>query len=147
VDAVPGKGDMVLFCPPLEEFLPQALERGYVGRGFCPGGAGYLIKKIVAADKDVVTFGDSGILVNGSSVPNSARFREDRRGRPLPGRNEVRAVATDQVLLLSDLNQMSYDSRYFGLVERGNIKALLVPLLTWEAADYAKNQGTSEGER
>ena len=40
------KGAYVMFCPPQVGVFGDAKERGYIGGGFCPGGYGYLMKKV-----------------------------------------------------------------------------------------------------
>ena len=50
------KGVYVLFCPPLHfnqgEF-ELAKDRRYIGAGFCPGGYGYMMKRVLAATNGV----------------------------------------------------------------------------------------------
>ena len=48
------KGAYVLFCPPQVPVFDVAKERGYLGAGFCPGGYGYLMKRVLATKGDVV---------------------------------------------------------------------------------------------
>jgi conjugative transfer signal peptidase TraF len=45
-----GKGAYVMFCPPQAAVFADARERGYIGAGVCPGGYGYLMKRILAAN-------------------------------------------------------------------------------------------------
>ena len=42
------KGAYVLFCPPKLGVFDDAKGRGYIGAGFCEGGYGYLMKRVLA---------------------------------------------------------------------------------------------------
>lgn len=128
----PAVGALVLSCPPPGEDSALALGRGYIGPGFCPGGYGYVIKKLVAGPGDRVTVTDSGVTVNGEPLPNSAPFAADPSGRPLPRyRTAGRTLLTGEVLLLSDYHPRSFDGRYFGPVGSSGIRAVIRPLWTW----------------
>src|SRR5918996_4311256 len=59
------KGSYVIFCPPETELFDTAKERGYIGAGFCPGGYGYMMKRVVAAKDDADVIGAQGLGVKG----------------------------------------------------------------------------------
>lgn len=127
-----GKGDYVLVCPPPLEVFDMAKERGYLGAGFCPGGYGYLMKQIVAAKDDKVTVADEGVRVNGRLLPFSVPLKVDRAGRPLPRyQADSYTLNEPQVLLMTDRNPFSFDGRYFGPLNRSQIKTVIVPTITW----------------
>lgn len=126
------KNSYVIFCPPAEESFLEAKKRGYLTTGFCDGSLGYMMKKVLAAKGDTVLFSVSGVQVNGELLPLSARFTADKFGRvmpsPLPGPHVLKE---DDLLLMSDVNPKSFDSRYFGLVSSKQIKSVITPVLTW----------------
>jgi len=127
-----AKGRLVIFCPPESAVFDEALRRGYLGAGFCPGGYGLLIKKIVAAAGDRVSISDQGVTINGRAVPHSAPMVADPSGRPLPAyRVEHLTLTERQVLLLSDFSPRSFDARYFGAIDRRQVRGVLTPLFTW----------------
>ncbi|MBL8075591.1 MAG: conjugative transfer signal peptidase TraF [Nitrospira sp.] len=127
------KGAYVLFCPPERSEFDLAKERGYIGAGFCPGGYGYMMKKVLAAHNDVVSVTDDGVTINGTLMPASQPFEADPMGRPLPRfRITDHVLAPTELLLMSDTNNRSYDARYFGPVRRMHIQSLIYPLWTWE---------------
>ena len=72
----------VIFCPPKRDVFDVAKERGYIGAGFCPGGYGYMMKRVFAAKDDVVVVADDGVRVNGELLPFSAPLKSDKAGRP-----------------------------------------------------------------
>lgn len=78
------KGEYVIFCPPESALFDEARERGYIGAGFCPGGYGFMMKRILAISYDRITTGLKGVSVNGTFLPFSARMEADKAGRPLP---------------------------------------------------------------
>jgi len=131
-DAAVGKGADVLVCPPPGPLFAEARSRGYLGAGFCAGGYGYLMKRIVATAGDVVAVADEGVRVNGALLPASAPRAVDAGGRGLPRfRTDAYTLGTTEVLLMSPASPTSFDGRYFGPVDRAQIQAVLTALLTW----------------
>ena len=126
------KGDYVMICPPPLGVFDLAMERGYLRAGFCPGGYGYLMKRILAAKDDTVTVADDGVRVNGLLLPYSAPLKIDRAGRPLPRyQADSYTLNEHQVLLMTDRNLFSFDGRYFGPINRSQIKSVVIPIITW----------------
>jgi conjugative transfer signal peptidase TraF len=126
------KGSYVLVCPPQFGVFDEAKKRGYIGAGFCPGGYGYVMKRVLAAKDDTVTVADDGVRVNGDLLPLSAPIRTDKVGRPLP-RYRVGAyvLGDDELLLMSDASATSFDGRYFGPIKRSQIEAVIRPIFTF----------------
>jgi conjugative transfer signal peptidase TraF len=91
-----------------------------------------MMKRIFAAGGDAVTVGADGVRVNGLLLPHSAPLRADPAGRPLPRfRADRYVLGASEVLLMSDVSRTSFDARYFGPVGRGQIRTVIVPVLTW----------------
>jgi conjugative transfer signal peptidase TraF len=125
-------GSYVLLCLPEGGVFQEAYRRGYLGVGVCPGGAGYVMKRVMAAHGDHVELGDDGVRVNGQPLPDSAPVRFDGAGRPMPHlKTTSAALAPDQVLLMSDRFALSFDARYFGLTSRRQIKTVIRPVFTY----------------
>ena len=123
----------VLWCPPERSEFDLAKERGYIGAGFCPGGYGSMMKKVVAIHHDVLSVTDDGVRVNGTLIPASQPVGADSLGRPLPRfRVTDYVLASSELLLMSDTNSRSYDARYFGPVPRAHIQSRIHPVWTWE---------------
>lgn len=125
------KGAYVMFCPPRAVLFDVARERGYIGAGYCPGGYGYMMKRILAAKADVVSVEDDGVRVNGDLLPHSRPSSVDNRGRPMPKFRAVTVLGTSDVLLMTDINDASFDGRYFGPVNRSQIVGVISPVITW----------------
>lgn len=120
-------GDVVFICPPGDETFDLALERGYLPRGLCPGGAGPLIKEIVAVAEQVVTIGES-VIIDGAMLPDSTVRRIDSEGRALPQATGGLVPAGHVFLHSAFLG--SFDSRYFGPVPASGILGLARPVIT-----------------
>jgi conjugative transfer signal peptidase TraF len=128
-----AKGAFVLWCPPERPEFDLAKERGYIGAGFCPGGYGNMMKKILAVHDDVVTVTDDGVMINGTLLPASQPMDADSMGRSLPRfRVTNHRLAPSELLLMSDTNSRSFDARYFGPVHRAHIQSRIHPVWTWE---------------
>ena len=125
------KGAYVIFCPPPSAVFDEAKHRGYFGAGFCPGDYEYLMKKILAAKKDIVIVADDGVRVNGELLPFSAPLKTDRFGRPLPVLRAEYELGDADLLLMTDVSAKSFDSRYFGLINRSQIKGVIRPVFIW----------------
>ena len=126
------KGAYVMFCPPPSDVFDDARQRRYIASGACPGGYGYLMKKVLAAPPDVVDVSDDGVRVNGELLPLSAPLQADQAGRPLVRYQASRyALGHSEVLLMSDVSPTSFDSRYFGPINLAQIKTVIVPVFVW----------------
>jgi conjugative transfer signal peptidase TraF len=126
------KGAYVMVCPPPFGVFVEAKKRDYIGSGFCPGGFGYMMKKILAAKTDLVVIDADGVQVNGVLLPFSVPRIADTAGRPLP-RYPVPSftLGQDDVLLMSDVSATSWDARYYGPVKLAQIATVITPIFTW----------------
>lgn len=126
------KGAYVLFCPPKTGIFDTAKERGYIGAGFCPGDYGYMMKRILAAKNDTVSASNEGVRVNNKLLPLSTPRPTDLGGRLLPHfKIDNYTLNENELLLMSDVSASSFDGRYFGLVDRSQIRTVLRPVITW----------------
>jgi len=127
-----SRGDLVLAClPPALARFAQA--RGYLARGRgCGDGIEPVGKRVGALPGDTVEATPDYVAINGHRLENSATVSRDSRGRSLthvtPGRYTVRP---DHVWLFGTTDARSWDSRYFGPVPIGSVRAQLEPLVTW----------------
>lgn len=122
----------VMFCPPRGKVFDEAMKRGYIDSGVCPGGYGYMMKKILAAKHDVISIEGNGVFINGRFQPLSKPLKSDRENRPLPQFRVRDYVMPDtEVLLMSDVSKTSFDGRYFGPVKRSQIVQVIRPVFTW----------------
>lgn len=125
------KGEYVLFCPPQKTIFQKALKRGYIHSGFCPGGFGYMMKRVLASHNDVVSINSRGVWVNNSFVEHSIPHRTDEKARSLPELTLRQVLLKNsELLLMTDQSDLSFDARYFGLIKRSQIKAVILPILT-----------------
>jgi conjugative transfer signal peptidase TraF len=126
------KGSYVIFCPPETELFATAKERGYIGAGFCPGGYGYMMKRVAAVKDDAVTIAADGVRVNGALLPLSVPRAADNAGRPIP-RSEIKryTLGASELLLMSDISGTSFDGRYFGPIDRKQVQGVIRPIFTW----------------
>ncbi len=130
-EKTPTVGDYVIFCPPDTYVFQEALERGYVPKGFCPGGLGKMMKINLAAKFDIIDI-DDRVSVNGSVLPLSQTRNVDPSGRPLTVFRTKNYILMDrEVLLMSDVSDSSYDARYFGPIDSGQIISVIQPIWTW----------------
>ncbi len=131
IDKTPALGDYVIFCPPDNDVFREALERGYLPRGFCPGGMSKMMKQILAAKIDTIDI-DDHVTVNGRVLPLSSTRNVDPSGRPLTiYRTHEYILLETEVLLMSDVSDSSWDARYFGPINSSQIISVIQPIWTW----------------
>lgn len=123
------RGMLVVACLDLANpAATQAMERGYLPDGDCPGGIAPVLKPVAALGGDHVEATPAGLSVNGVLIAGTASRERDPQGRPLPRPAQRYVVASGTVLLLSH-NPGSFDGRYFGPVATASIRAEARPLL------------------
>jgi conjugative transfer signal peptidase TraF len=123
-------GDLVAFCPS-SAVANYGMARGYLNPGRCPAGSVPLIKRLAAAGGDRVAIGRAGVMVGGKVLKNSRPLPRDGLDRPLPQLRLSTTLLVSQVLLMSDYQAASFDSRYFGPLDRAGIQKAVRPVLTW----------------
>jgi conjugative transfer signal peptidase TraF len=125
----PEKGDLVTVNPPPWPIFERAKARRYFNVAYSP--VSHLMKRVAATAGDRVTIDSGGVEVNGIRLANSAPMPSDRSGRPLqPYAIKDYVLGPDEVLLMSDYNPASFDSRYFGPLNARTIEAVVRPLWT-----------------
>ena len=91
-----------------------------------------MMKRVLAAKNDAVTITAEGVRVNGELLPLSAPIEADSAGRPLPRfQAQHFTLSGSQLLLMSDVSGISFDGRYFGPIDRSQIKGVIRPVFTW----------------
>ena len=125
------RGAYVLVCPPAWDVFEEARSRGYIGAGPCPGGYGYLMKRVLGVSGDDIAVADEGVFINGHLQPRSTLRTRDGAGRPLPKITHRYRLADADLLLMSEASETAFDGRYFGPVPRANVEAVIRPILTW----------------
>lgn len=123
------RGQLVVTClDPANEATADAIARGYLPAGDCPGGVAPLLKPVAAMPGDRITLTATGLAVNGVVLPGTVPRVADPQGRPLPQPPSSYTVPAGSVLLLVGRSG-SFDGRYFGPVPVAGIRAQAAPLL------------------
>lgn len=113
VQRPPKKGELVIVTTPRNEFT----DTHPVHEG--------LIKNLVAVEGDRVAIDGQGIRVNGVLLEKS---------RPvdfLEPANVDKTLEAGEIIVASAYNRLSYDSRYFGIIEANTVQCVVEPLWTW----------------
>ena len=125
-----NRGDDVVVC------LPQSvgsigLKRGYLNPGHCPGGYSPIIKELVAVPGDNVTLTPQSIVVNGQAY-DALLHKQDSDGLPLESvPRGINSQTPDYWLYGKGSPSDSWDSRYWGGVDRSSIIKKAAPALTY----------------
>ncbi|MBA3880632.1 MAG: peptidase [Sphingobium sp.] len=120
--AVPRVGDLVAVrpSPALTRFMA---ERRYVETN------ALLVKPVAALAGATVCRTNMRITLDGRAAATA--LPHDRFGRPLPRWSGCRRLARNQLLLIAPALRASFDSRYFGPVDRAQVIGRAFPLWTW----------------
>ena len=116
------KGDYVVAQIPNEAALLAAV------RGYLPLTVP-LLKQVGAAAGVSVCTRNGVVYINDVAVAQTLDV--DSNGRTLPGWQQCRVLASDELFLLNSSNQASFDSRYFGPVKTAYVRGRAIPLWTW----------------
>lgn len=125
------RGAMILFCPPLNETIIEGVKRGYIQIGICPGHVTPLQKKVVGLPGDVIVTNTKGVYVNNILQKNSSIFKNDYKGNSLLA-YQGGTIKKDEMFVMSDYNERSFDSRYFGVVSSKSIIGHIYPVILFE---------------
>ncbi len=124
-------GPYAAFCLPLPVLL-DAQHRGLeLPQGSCPGQVLPILKPLVSASPSApVTLSVAGFSVHGILLPNTAPKTLSSSGQPLP--HYPFGTYTTGLWAISRFNRNSFDSRYFGPVERRAVLYHVTPFLITE---------------
>jgi conjugative transfer signal peptidase TraF len=118
--ALPGRSDIVIAWAP-ERYRLLAAERHYLPANVP------LVKRVAALAGDRVCAAGRVIQVNGRQV--AERLSVDGKGRAMPWWTGCRTLNQGEYLLLMDA-PASFDGRYFGVSNAGQLVGKAVPLWT-----------------
>lgn len=120
--AFPRVGDLVAVrpSPVLTRFMA---ERRYVEAN------ALLVKPVAALAGATFCRTNMRVTIDGRAVATA--LPRDRFGRPLPRWSGCRRVARDQLVLIAPALRASFDSRYFGPVDRAQVIGRAIPLWIW----------------
>ncbi len=129
-------GDIVSVCLP-EEIAREGMMRGYIGVGRCANNSQPLVKQVIAMGGDVVRITPNQIFINGKLIPQSKTQILDESGRTLPAISRgTYQLQESQVWLQGIGHQNSWDSRYYGPIEKEQITSIVKPFITWSRVKH-----------
>jgi len=124
------RGDLVSFCAMPSEMIDKMIKQGYTQKNSsCPNQTPQLLKKIFGLEGDRIDIKEN-VFVNNHLIKNSRVFKKDSRGNYLSIETS-QTIKKDKFWAMSDYNEKSYDSRYFGQVPLKNIIGVATPIITW----------------
>ncbi|MDG6882828.1 conjugal transfer peptidase TraF [Phocoenobacter uteri] len=128
IDKTPEKGDVILFCPPNNFLFQEARNRMWINKGFCDGELGMMMKILVASEGDKVSINSFGVTINGNYYLHSKRIS----GLNIPVKSFNNYILKKgEMLTMTDKNPMSFDGRYYGILNYKNINNVVIPIFTW----------------
>lgn len=125
------KGEMVLFCPDENNLTVRFADRNnFLMHGsFCGAGkVAPLIKTIVGVPGDRVRVKREGVYIDNTFQKNSKRVNSHLKKLSFRD-NFVKVLTNNEYWIMSDYDERSFDSRYFGAVKRDQIRKSITPLL------------------
>ena len=125
------RDSLVEVCLP-KKLSQFGLARHYLRAGICPDGVEPLFKKVVGIAGDTIDVRANYVAINGTPLPHSATFLKDSDGHPLP--SIVRGQQTlgaEELWLYGDKSLRSWDSRYYGAIDKRYVISVLKPIFLW----------------
>lgn len=122
------RNDLVLFCPPNKKIFKFARNKRYLNYGICPGGFIKMMKKAAGLPGDHIII-NKYVYINGIKQKNSLIYREDSQGNILPKIKENMTLNKDEYFMMSDYDIRSFDSRYFGKINKKQFIAIMKEIL------------------
>ncbi len=124
------QNDLIAFCLNKKD-QDFALSHGYILAGTrCNGSSTPLLKSIIAIPGDNVTLTNTEIIVN-NKIYNYPTQQYDSMHRLLPSWPRDNYQNTLGFWVIGTNNIKSWDSRYYGFINRSQIIYLLKPLCLW----------------
>jgi conjugative transfer signal peptidase TraF len=132
VDKPIAIGRYAIVCPPNRPEFLNARERGYLNAGNCPDNFDSMMLKVAAKRKDNLTINDNGVLVNNVLLPQSQPFGKIKDDQGIPKlKLDHYELKHNELLLLSESRQESFDGRYFGPVDVEQVEGIISPVFQW----------------
>ena len=126
-NVMPKRGEYVLFCPKPGAISEESYARGYIKFGTCPGFYAPFLKKIAGIPFDQVQVSDH-VSVNHNKILNSNISDLDSMQRKIPWKANSGILAENQYFALATKEKNSFDSRYFGPIEKSQILGTAQPI-------------------
>ena len=108
--------------------IPAAAAAQAAQRGYLPAGVP-ILKRIGAVAPQSVCVRKQVVRIDGAAMATARTH--DGMHRPLPVWQQCRALAGDELFLLSDTNPASFDSRYFGPITASAVLGVARPSWIW----------------
>lgn len=126
------KFEMILFCPENTKSFSLAIKNNYIkNNGYCENGNIPLLKKIVGTPGDKISI-NKNVSINGKELINSRIYKYDSQNRLIYQSNLPNfTIKEDEYFVMSDYNDRSFDSRYFGPIKKNTIIGTVKELLTF----------------
>lgn len=131
IDKKIGRGDYVVFCLPFSQTV-EGLAQGYLEPGICENGAKPLIKQVFAKENDSVQIQEHAVQVNEKYYLGLKPLSADSKGSTLNAKFGRYLTAKDQLWVFSDYIENSWDSRYFGPIDKSAVISVVEPIWLFE---------------
>lgn len=127
------RNDIVVFCPPYNEFLKFAEKQGYWHNLTlaCDNTTPKYMKKVIGIPYDEIIINLSGVYINSIKIKNSEPCKEILSDKIFKNYSKHITLKNNEYFLMSDYNQLSYDSRYFGIVNKEDILYKVTPFIIY----------------
>ena len=115
------KGDIILFYD--DKINAIAYKRGYIRRGEQIG------KRVAAVEGDSININALKTVILGKIISKNTPIKDSKK-RPMDLFQYKGVVPQGSIFLIGDTSN-SFDSRYYGFVNKEKITAILTPLIVW----------------
>lgn len=126
-----SRNDIVVFCPPYNDFFKFAEKQGYWGglELVCSNQTPKYMKKAVGIPGDNIVINLSGVYINNNKIKNSEPYQKILTDKIFHNYSKNITLKDNEYFLMSDYNRLSYDSRYFGIITKQDILYKVKPFI------------------
>lgn len=117
------KGDIAIIT------MPDDIRKFIIQRNLAPAKATTLIKHVIGLGGDYACVNGGRFVVDG--IDYGTLKEKDSAGRAVPRKPFCKEISEGQMMIGTDSDGSSYDSRYFGEISSTLIIAKATPLLTF----------------
>lgn len=91
---------------------------------------GTIGKRIIGVPGDTVKISSNGVTIDGKFIDNSKPLLHDSEGREMPVMDSTFVLKNNHYFLFGN-HPESFDSRYFGAVNKEKIVSAIIPIITF----------------
>jgi conjugative transfer signal peptidase TraF len=122
------KNDLIIFCLHNDNYINNLKKLHLIMNKQCDNNMPLFIKKVIAIKKDKITINESGIYVNDKIIKNTQPLKYIRTQKLIHTNIFDYVLKDDEFIVIGEVYS-SYDSRYFGVINKKDINKIAYKII------------------